>query len=153
MKLHNSTDRIQKEIVLRAPRSRVWRALASADEFGTWFGVKLEGAFAPGARVHGQVAMPDHGLVTFEMTIERMDPESRMSYRWHPYAIEAGVDYSSEPPTLVEFQLEEVAGGTQLTLVESGFDRIPVARRAEAFHMNDAGWAEQLENIARYVAS
>jgi uncharacterized protein YndB with AHSA1/START domain len=153
MKLHNSTDRIEKEIVLRAPRSRVWRALASAEEFGAWFGVKLEGAFAPGERVHGQITLPDHGLVTFKMTIERMDPESRMSYRWHPYAIEAGVDYSSEPTTLVEFQLEEVAGGTHLTLVESGFDRIPAARRAEAFHMNDAGWAEQLENIARYVAS
>jgi uncharacterized protein YndB with AHSA1/START domain len=91
--------------------------------------------------------------VTIEIAIERMDPESRMSYRWHPYAVESGVDYSSEPTTLVEFQLVEVAGGTQLTVVESGFDRIPAARRAEAFHMNDAGWAEQLENIARYVAS
>jgi uncharacterized protein YndB with AHSA1/START domain len=153
MKLHNSTDRIEKEIVLRAPRSRVWRALANAEEFGAWFGVKLEGTFAPGARVHGQIALPGTGQVTFEMTIERMDPESRMSYRWHPYAVESGVDYSSEPTTLVEFQLEEVAGGTQLTVVESGFDRIPAARRAEAFRMNDAGWAEELENIARYVAS
>ena len=153
MKLHKSTDRIEKEIVLRAPRSRVWRALANAEEFGAWFGVKLEGAFAPGARVHGQITLPDHGPVTIELAIERMDPESRMSYRWHPYAVESGVDYSSEPTTLVEFQLEEVAGGTQLTVVESGFDRIPAARRAEAFHMNDAGWAEELENIARYVAS
>jgi uncharacterized protein YndB with AHSA1/START domain len=153
VKLHNSTDRIEKEIVLRAPRSRVWRALANAEEFGTWFGVKLDGAFAPGARVSGQITLPDHGPVTIEMAIERMDPESRMSYRWHPYAVESGVDYSSEPTTLVEFQLEEVAGGTQLTVVESGFDRIPAARRAEAFHMNDAGWAEELENIARYVAS
>ena len=153
MKLHKSTDRIEKEIVLRAPRSRVWRAIANAEEFGAWFGVKLEGAFAPGARVHGQITLPDHGPVTIEMAIERMDPETRMSYRWHPYAVESGVDYSSEPTTLVEFQLEEVAGGTQLTVVESGFDRIPAARRAEAFHMNDAGWAEELENIARYVAS
>jgi uncharacterized protein YndB with AHSA1/START domain len=153
VKLHNSTDRIEKEIVLRAPRSRVWSALANAEEFGTWFGVKLDGAFAPGARVSGQITLPDHGPVTIEMAIERMDPESRMSYRWHPYAVESGVDYSSEPTTLVEFQLEEVAGGTQLTVVESGFDRIPAARRAEAFHMNDAGWAEELENIARYVAS
>jgi uncharacterized protein YndB with AHSA1/START domain len=153
MKLHNSTDRVVKEIVLRAPRSRVWRALANADDFGAWFGMKLEGTFAPGGRVQGQITLPDHGPVTVEMAIERMDPESRMSYRWHPYAVESGVDYSSEPTTLVEFQLEEVAGGTRLTVVESGFDRIPAARRAEAFHMNDAGWAEQLENIARHVAS
>jgi len=88
--------------------------------------------------------------VTIEFAIERMDPESRLSYRWHPYPV-AGVDYSSEPTTLVEFRLEEVAIGTQLTVVESGFDRIPPARRAEAFRMNDAGWAEELENIARYV--
>src|SRR5260370_34184409 len=153
MKLHNDTDRIEKEIVLRAPRSRVWRALANAEEFGAWFGMKLEGAFAPGGRVHGHITLPGHGQVTFEMAIERMDPESRMSYRWHPYAFEAGVDYTSEPTTLVEFQLEEIAGGTQLTVVESGFDRLPAARRAEAFHMNDAGWAEQRENIARHVAS
>jgi len=153
MKLHNSTDRIEKEIVLRAPRSRVWRALADIEEFGVWFGMKLEGTFAPGARARGQIALPGHGNVIVEIAIERMDPESRMSYRWHPYAVEADVDYSSEPTTLVEFQLEEVAEGTRLTVVESGFDHIPAARRAEALRMNDAGWAEQLENIARYVAS
>jgi uncharacterized protein YndB with AHSA1/START domain len=153
VKLHNTSDRIEKEIVLRAPRSRVWRALANADEFGAWFGMKLEGAIAPGARIHGQLTLPGHGNVTIEMAIERMDPESRMSYRWHPYAFEPGVDYSSEPTTLVEFQLEEVEEGTRLTVVESGFDRIAAARRTEALRMNDAGWAGQLENIARYVAS
>jgi uncharacterized protein YndB with AHSA1/START domain len=154
VKLHDTTtDRIEKEIVLRAPRSRVWRALTNVEEFGTWFGVKLEGAFAPGARVHGQITLSGHRRVTVEMSIERMDPESRMSYRWHPYAVESAVDYSGEPTTLVEFQLEEVAEGTRLTVIESGFDRIPAARRAVAFRMNDAGWAEQLENIARYVAS
>ena len=151
--MHKTTDRIEKEIVLRAPRSRVWRALANAEEFGTWFGITLEGAFAPGASVHGQITMPDHELVTIEIAIERMDPESRLSYRWHPYPVKSDVDYSSEPTTLVEFELEEVAGGTRLRVVESGFDRIPLARRAEAFRMNDAGWAEQLENIARYVAA
>jgi uncharacterized protein YndB with AHSA1/START domain len=153
MKLHNVTDRIEKEIVLRAPLSRVWHALADAEQFGAWFGVKLEGAFAPGARAHGQIELPGHGNVTIEIVIERMDPETRMSYRWHPYAVEPDVDYSSEPTTLVEFLLEEVAGGTRLRVVESGFDGIPPARRDEALRMNDAGWAEQLENIARYVAS
>src|SRR5258708_10556108 len=153
MKLHNPSDRMEKESGLRAPRSGVWRALADAEEFGVWFGMKLEGPFAPGAGAHGQIAMPGDGNVTFEIVIERMDPETRMSYRWHPYAVEPGVDYSSEPTTLVEFRLEEVAEGTRLTVVESGFDRIPAARRAKALRMNDAGWAEQLDNIARYVAS
>lgn len=152
MKLHNTTDRIEKEIVVRAPRSRVWRALTDAEQFGAWFGIKLEGAFAPGARVPGRMTWPDLAHVTIEFAIQRMDPESRLSYRWHPYPVEPGVDYSSEPTTLVEFQLEEVPEGTHLRVVESGFDRIPQARRAEAFRMNDEGWAEQLENIARYVA-
>ena len=152
MKLHNSTDRIEKEIVLRAPRSRVWRALADVEQFGAWFGMKFVGGWAPGSRAHAQFALPGKGDVTIEIAIERMDPESSLSYRWHPYALEPGVDYSNEPTTLVEFHLEEVAGGTRLTVVESGFDRIPPARRAEAIRMNDAGWAEQLENIARYVA-
>src|ERR1700694_4767436 len=135
MRLHKTTDRIEKQVVLRAPRSRVWRALANAEEFGAWFGMKLEGGFAPGASIKGLITMPGHELVTIEIAIERMDPESRLSYRWHPYPVESAVDYSSEPTTVVE----------------SGFDRIPLARRAEAVRMNDAGWAEQLENIARYV--
>jgi uncharacterized protein YndB with AHSA1/START domain len=131
----------------------VWRALADAAEFGSWFGMELDGAFAPGATVKGVMTSPGHRHLTVEIAIERMDPETRMSYRWHPYPFEPGVDYSTEPTTLVEFQLEEVAEGTRLTVVESGFDRIPAARRAEAFRMNDAGWAGQLDNIARYVAS
>src|SRR5260370_17857949 len=149
MKLHNSTDRIENEIVLRAPRSRVWRALTNADEFGAWFGMKLQASFTPGSTVSGIVAMSDHERVTIEMAVERMDPESRLSYRWHPYPAHADVDYSSEPTTLVEFQLEEVAGGTLLTVVESGFDRIPVGGRAEAFPMNTSGCPAHLQTFPR----
>jgi uncharacterized protein YndB with AHSA1/START domain len=147
-----STDRIEKKIVLRAPRSRVWRAIADAEEFGAWFGVKLEGSFAPGARVRGRITTLGYEHVIIDITVERIEPERVFSYRWHPYAIDPGVDYSGEPTTLVEFRLEEVAGGTELTVIESGFDRIPAARRAEAFRMNDQGWAEQLKRIERYVS-
>jgi len=148
-----SADRIEKTVFLRAPRSRVWRAIATPEEFGTWFGVKLEGAFAPGARVTGRIRVKGYENLPMEITIERVDPERLFSYRWHPYAIDPKVDYSGEPTTLVEFRLEEVAGGTQLTVTESGFDRIPEARRAEAFRMNDNGWASQLKNIERHVAA
>jgi uncharacterized protein YndB with AHSA1/START domain len=148
-----STDRIEKNIVLRAPLSRVWRALTAAEEFAAWFGVKLDGAFSPGARVKGRITIPGYEHVTMDITIERMDPERLFSYRWHPYAVQPGVDYSAEPTTLVEFKLEETAGGTRLTVVESGFDRIPLARRAEAFRMNDQGWAGQLKNIERHVTA
>lgn len=147
------TDRIEKQITLRAPLARVWRALTDAREFGAWFQVKLEGAFAPGARVRGQIETPGYEHLTMEITVERMDPERLFSYRWHPYAIDPELDYSSEPTTLVEFRLAAVAEGTRLSVVESGFDRIPLPRRAEAYRMNQAGWAAQLENIERHVAS
>ena len=148
-----STDRIEKNIVLQAPRARVWRAIASAEEFGAWFGVQLVGGFAPGARLTGRITTPGYEHLTMEIAVERVDPERLISYRWHPYAIEPGVDYSDEPATLVEFHLAEVPGGTQLTVVESGFDHLPLARRAEALRMNDQGWAEQMKNIERYVAA
>jgi uncharacterized protein YndB with AHSA1/START domain len=147
------TDRIEKTIVLRAPRSRVWRALTNAEEFGAWFRVKFEGAvFAPAAVVKGHITYPGYEHYTFEATIERMEAERLFSYRWHPYP-DPSVDYSGEPTTLVEFRLEEVSGGTQLTVVESGFERIPPPRRAEAFRMNEGGWAEQMKNIERHVSS
>jgi len=149
-----TTDRIEKKVLLRAPRARVWRALTNSDEFAAWFtGVRFPGAFAPGARMRGTLTMPGHENQTFEITIERMEPERLFSYRWHPAAIDPAVDYSAEPTTLVEFTLEEVAGGTMLTVVESGFDRIPLARRAQAFGSNDKGWAAQIKNIERYVGT
>ena len=147
-----STDRIEKTVTLRAPRSRVWRALTNADEFGAWFRVKLEGAFAEGATVRGRITHPGYEHVKMEVIVERIEPEHYFAYRWHPYAVDPKLDYSQEPTTLVEFRLEEAAGGTVLTIVESGFDRIPLARRDEAFRMNDGGWTGQLKNIERHVA-
>ena len=147
-----NTDRIQKEILLRAPRSRVWQALTDADEFGSWFRVKLESAFVPGQLSRGRITHPGYEHVLMELVVERMDPENVFSFRWHPYAVERGVDYSSEPMTLVVFRLEDAAGGTRLTVTESGFDRIPAARRDEAFRMNNQGWTEQVKNIERHVA-
>ena len=147
-----NTDRIEKKVTLRAPRSRVWHAIATAEQFGAWFGVKFDGAFSEGATVRGKITFPGYEHVTMEMLIERIDPERYFAYRWHPYAIDAGVDYSSEPSTLVEFRLDEADGRTVLTIVESGFDQIPLARRAEAFRMNDNGWTEQMKNIDRYVS-
>jgi len=146
-------DRIEKKIVLRAPRARVWRALADAEQFGAWFGVDLKGAsFRPGSRVRGRITAPGYEHLSLEVVVERMEPERRLSWRWHPYAVDPKVDYSSEPTTLVEFELQDAPEGTLLTVVESGFDRIPAARRAEAWRMNDQGWSAQMQNIERHVA-
>jgi uncharacterized protein YndB with AHSA1/START domain len=148
-----STDRIEKTLVLRAPKGRVWRAITTPEEFGTWFKAKLGGMFVVGRTTTGQITHPGYEHLTMEMHVERIEPEDFFSYRWHPYAIDPKVDYSSEPTTLVEFRLEEVPGGTMLTIVESGFDKIPAERRNEAFRMNDKGWAGQIENIRRHVES
>ena|SRR5437899_1306754 len=146
-----STDRIEKRIVLHAPRARVWQALTNARAFGEWFGVRLAGEFTPGARVRGQITHPGYEHLTLDMTIERIEPERLFSWRWHPHAIDSKADYSSEPTTLIVFELEETADGTLLTVVESGFDRIPAARRAEAYRGNEQGWAAQMLAIERHV--
>jgi uncharacterized protein YndB with AHSA1/START domain len=153
MSTSTSTDRIEKQIVLKAPRARVWRALTDAAEFGTWFGVKLDGAFTPGAQVKGQITIPGYTHVVMQVDVVRVDPQTLFSYRWHPYAVDHKVDYSKETPTLVEFKLEDAQGGTRLTVVESGFDKLPAARRAEAFRMNDGGWTGQIKNIERHVTA
>jgi uncharacterized protein YndB with AHSA1/START domain len=148
-----STDRIEKRVTLAAPRSRVWRAITDAEEFGKWFGAKLEGPFAEGANVRGRITSKGYEHAMLELLIERIQPESLFSYRWHPYAVDAKTDYSTEPTTLVEFRFEDADGGTVLTIVESGFVRIPASRRAEAFRMNERGWTAQAKNIERYVAA
>jgi uncharacterized protein YndB with AHSA1/START domain len=146
-----NTDRIEKEIVLRAPRPRVWRAITDAREFGKWFRVEMEDAFVPGSSAKGRITYPGYEHLVFEVYVERMDEERLFSFRWHPYAVDPKQDYSKEPTTLVVFELEDVPEGTRLKITESGFDQIPIERRAEAFRMNSGGWAEQIRNIARYV--
>jgi uncharacterized protein YndB with AHSA1/START domain len=146
-----STDRIEKEIMVRAPRAKVWRAITDSREFGKWFGAEMKDPFVPGARAEGRITSPGYEHLTLEVFVERMEPEHLFSWRWHPYAVDPQQDYSKEPTTLVEFELEEIPQGTRIKVAESGFDSIPLARRAEAFRMNSAGWAAQLQNIARHV--
>ena len=145
-------DRIKKRIELKAPVSRVWRALTDYREFGEWFRVKLEGPFTPGKTARGQITYPGYEHLKFEVEIQKMEPERFFSFTWHPYAIDPKTDYSTEKPTLVEFTLEKTANGTLLTVTESGFEKIPANRRAEAFRKNEGGWAIQIENIQKYIA-
>jgi uncharacterized protein YndB with AHSA1/START domain len=147
----SSTDRIEKQLEIRAPRSRVWRAITTASEFRIWFGMDLAGEFTEGATLRGSPSNPRYAHMKVEMRVERIDAERYFAYRWHPYPNDATKDYSQEPMTLVEFILEEAAGGTQLTIIESGFDRLPADRRAEAFRANEGGWKAQIENVARHV--
>ena len=145
-------DRIEKKILLRAPKARVWRALADTKEFGTWFGAKLTGEFSPGAKVSGPITTKGYEHLTMTVTVERVEKERLLAFRWIPDDVDPKADMSNEPTTLVEFHLEEGKEGTLLTVVESGFDKVPLARRAKAFESNSEGWAEQLTNIERHVA-
>jgi uncharacterized protein YndB with AHSA1/START domain len=155
------TDRIEKRIELRAPRERVWRAIADSKEFGTWFGVDLDGPFAAGAKLSGRIvptkvdsevakSQEPYSGTPFEVHVERVEPMRLLSFRWHPYIVEPA-DFAKEPMTLVTFELRDAPGGTELTITESGFDRIPPERRAESFTRNDEGWTAQTKLIAKYL--
>ncbi|MGA3257695.1 MAG: SRPBCC family protein [Bryobacteraceae bacterium] len=145
-------DRIEKRMELAAPVSRVWRALTDYREFGEWFRVKLDGPFVAGQVSRGPITHPGYEHVIWEAVVQKMEPERLFSFTWHPYSVDPKTDYSKETPTLVEFKLEKTAGGTLLLLTESGFDKIPSDRRAEAFRRNDGGWTEQMKNIECHVA-
>lgn len=145
-------DRIEKNVTLEAPVNRVWRALTDHLEFGDWFGVQLEGPFEAGKVARGRITHPGYEHVPWEANIEAMEPERRFAMTWHPYAIDPDKDYSGEDPTRVEFSLEKAGTGTELRVVESGFERVPEDRREEAYRMNEGGWAEQMRNIGAYLA-
>jgi uncharacterized protein YndB with AHSA1/START domain len=145
------SNRIEKSIELKAPVSRVWRALVDYREFGEWFRVQLDAPFAPGKVAVGRITHPGYEHVIWRATIKAIEPERLFAFTWHPYAVDAAVDYATETPTLVEFTLEPTATGTLLRVTETGFDQIPAGRRVEAFRMNDGGWAAQMENIRHHV--
>lgn len=147
------SDRIERSILIKAPRSRVWRALTTAEEFGRWFGADLRGqAFRAGQRTRGPITIDGYTHIQFDVDVERMEPETLFAWRWHPYAIDPKVDYSQEEPTRVTFTLADAPGNaTLLTVVESGFDKVPPHRRMEAFRMNSGGWEAQVENVRRHV--
>jgi uncharacterized protein YndB with AHSA1/START domain len=147
------TDHIEKAIDLNAPIERVWRALTDLTEFGAWFRVKLDGPFVTGDVSRGHITYPGFEHLIWEAKVVAMDRPRLFSFTWHPYAIDKGVDYSDEPPTLVEFRLEPISNGTRLVVTESGFDALPANRRAIALRMNDGGWAEQVKNIKVHVDS
>jgi uncharacterized protein YndB with AHSA1/START domain len=152
--MNSSTDRIERQIHIKAPRSKVWRAISNAESFGDWFKVSLKGKrFVAGEAIEGKMTYPGYEHITWRVVVERIEPEHHFSFRWHPYAIDTKTDYSHEPTTLVVFELEETNDGTLLRLTESGFDNIPASRRAEAFRMNSNGWDAQMVNIEKYVAS
>jgi uncharacterized protein YndB with AHSA1/START domain len=146
------TDRIEKTVELKAPVSRVWKALTDHREFGTWFRVHIDAPFVPGEVSRGQIAYPGFEHIRWEAVIQKIEPMRLFSFTWHPYRVDQSVDYSSETPTLVEFTLEKTSNnGTRLRVVESGFDKLPSHRRDLAFRMNEGGWTTQMENITRYV--
>jgi uncharacterized protein YndB with AHSA1/START domain len=146
-----NTDHIEKQIELKAPISRVWRALTDHVEFGQWFGVKLATPFVVGKNTKGAITTPGYEKIQWNAVVRKMEPETFFSFAWHPYAIDPAADYSKETPTLVEFRLEKIPSGTRLTVKESGFDKVPAGRRSEAFRMHEGGWAAQMTNIAEHV--
>ena len=159
----SDSDRIEKKVLLKAPRARVWQAVSDARQFGTWFGMKLDGQFAAGQRIKGRISPtqvdpevakmqePWAGTAC-DLLVETVDPMRRFAFRWHPYAVDESKDFAAEPSTLVTFELAEAPEGTWLTITESGFDQLPAERRAKAFADNAEGWQIQATLIGKYLA-
>ena len=151
--MHPASDRIERKVVLKVPRSQVWRVIANAEAFGQWFGVALEGKhFVAGEWTQGQVTFPRYEHIFWNVQVERVEPERLFSFRWHPYAVDPEIDYSQEPTTLVRFELEDHPEGTLLRVSESGFSHIPDTRRDKAYRMDSRGWDEQMNNIEQFLA-
>ena len=158
-----NADRIEKKIVLRSTRERVWQAISDSARFGAWFGVEFAGPFVAGSWMNGKIVptkvdpevaklQEPHTGATFRMYVEQIEPMKRFSFRWHPFAIDSSYDYSNEPTTLVAFELAEIDGGVLLTITESGFEQLPITRRAQAFEANEGGWTHQVKLIEKYLA-
>lgn len=145
-------NQIEKQVQIAAPVSQVWQALTDSRQFGEWFLVRMDGPFVAGQPVAGQITHPGYEHVRMKIVVNEIEPMTLFSFFWHPYAVDPKVDYESEESTLIEFRLQPAAGGTLLTVTESGFEKIPAERRAEAFLRNDSGWAQQMKNIAAYVS-
>jgi uncharacterized protein YndB with AHSA1/START domain len=145
-------SKIERRVLIRAPRAKVWRALTEKGEFARWFGVEMTGTFQPGARVEMKSTHETEckGDVTW-VDVQEMTPERVFSWRWHPGVTDPNLDYSREPTTLVEFRLEDAEGGTLVTVTETGFDRISLARRAGVFAQNEAGWTHQMNSLESYA--
>ena len=158
-----NSDRIAKEVLLKAPLDRVWRAISDADEFGRWFGVRFDGPFVAGTSVIGTITptIVDEDVAKAQQRqagkadswqIVAVEPQRRLAFRWHPFGVEEDSDHSDEPTTLVEFTLEDTSDGVLLRIVESGFDAIPAKRRQSAFESNSEGWSAQTELVRKYLA-
>ena len=143
--------KVEKQVEIMAPVAKVWDALTDHEKFGTWFRVRLEGPFVAGEVSQGFITWPGYEHIRWVATVKEIVPEKLFSFTWHPYAVDPAVDYSQEEPTLVEFRLEATAAATRVTVTESGFDKVPEARRAEAFRMNSRGWEQQIKNIEEFV--
>jgi uncharacterized protein YndB with AHSA1/START domain len=146
-------NQIEKQIELKAPISKVWNALTDYKQFSEWFGVALESPFKMGETTEGQITIEGYEFIRFTANVQKMEAEQLFSYTWHPASLEKNHDYSNETPTLVEFKLTESTNGTLLTVIETGFNKLPENRREESFRRNSDGWAMQLESIEEYLTS
>jgi uncharacterized protein YndB with AHSA1/START domain len=129
----------------------VWRALTTAADLAAWFQVGIEGDITPGAEIWMTSKYPGHQGQRFAVKVTEMTPPRRFAWQWHPGAVDPAVDYSREPWTTVTFTLEPSGRGTRLTVSETGFNEISLARRAKVYQDNNQGWAEVLVWIQKYV--
>ena len=145
-------DRIEKVVDLKAPVSRVWRALTDHEEFGKWFRVRLDGPFEVGVTTTGNITYPGHEHMKWESVTEQMEPERLFVFSWPPSAVDPETSYGEDAKVIVEFRLQPIESGTRLTITETGFLQFPESKRLEVLRSNQEGWDIQAKNVAAHVS-
>ncbi len=134
---------IRQQVVLKAPREKVWEAISTPEGWNGWFGENAQGGFQL-----GDTMILDG--ISYAVVVE-MEAPSRFAYKWHP-GEECAVDkYPESEMTTVRFLLEDHPEGTLLTLIETGFENIPEERRARCVTLNTDGWRWELGELQAYL--
>ncbi|MTD14300.1 hypothetical protein GIS00_10105 [Nakamurella sp. YIM 132087] len=153
--ISSETDRIERTVHIGAPPEKVWAALTRADLIGGWFGNSATIDLRIGGRLTVTWDLPDPApeddscYGTFIGIVTELEQPLVFGFRW---AQQRDTEPAPGTATDVRFTLEPVAGGTDLTVVETGFDELDVPDRIAARQGNVEGWTFELDELVEFLA-
>jgi uncharacterized protein YndB with AHSA1/START domain len=139
-------DKIERKIIIKAPKEQVYAAITNPELIIKWFPDAIEGNFAEGEQPIFNFG--EHGKS--RIYVVAMRPHDYFAYRWVPGSSHFMGDVLSTETTLVEFSLAENDDATEVTMVESGFAKIPAKLAEAAFAQNSNGWNFMLGRLEKH---
>jgi uncharacterized protein YndB with AHSA1/START domain len=133
-------DKIEREIIIKAPKKQVYEAIADPSKIISWFPDEIEGTLNEG----DQPVLNFGGHGKTEILVVSTKPNYYFAYRWVPGASHFVGNVKDAKTTLVEFKLTEANGATTLKMVESGFSELPAEVAESSFNQNSGGWSHML---------